>query len=123
MPGGAQLSILDLRGAARHRVDFEVRGEHPTDDIQTIYRVRDLSLKGVLIDPAPALKLGERLSLLLPSVGRIEAHCIWSAGGLAGFQFERILRPDELAAMSDAMHLNLPARKRAGRATRIAACA
>ncbi|WP_121119900.1 PilZ domain-containing protein [Croceibacterium ferulae] len=123
MPSGAQLSILDLRGAVRHRVDFRVRGEHLRNDIQTVFRVRDLSLKGVLIDPAPVLKLGERLSLLLPSVGRIETHCIWSAGGLAGFQFERILRPDELAAMSEAMHLNLPSRKRAGRSAKIAACA
>ncbi|WP_121115373.1 PilZ domain-containing protein [Croceibacterium ferulae] len=108
MPYGAQLTIIDLRAAIRHRVDFDVVGQFVKDDTKRTYRVRDLSSNGALIGPVTNLKSGERLVLLFPGIGAIEAHCIWTDNQLAGFQFERPLQMDELMIVSDALQLKLP---------------
>jgi hypothetical protein len=46
------------------------------------------------------------VTLRLPVAGRIEAHLIWSTGDRAGFQFERIIRPDDFTAMMAALQPN-----------------
>lgn len=112
MPTPAQLTIIDLRTVMRHRVSFQVVGLRGQNDIGTRYRICDLSSKGVLIDPAPLVTRGQRLVLLFPGIGALEAHCVWSAHEMAGFQFERPLRADELEIVSDNLQLNLPRQRR-----------
>ena len=49
---------------------------------------------------------GERVTIRLPHVGRIEAFLVWNDGGRAGFQFERIIRANEFSALIDALQPN-----------------
>ena len=98
MMGGAQLSVTDLRQAARHPVDYPVLAEHRRiGDIHL--RITNVSANGFMVEGELPIARGERVMLRLPEIGRIEAHVIWVAEGRAGFQFERILRPDAFAAM------------------------
>lgn len=98
MMGGAQLSVTDLRQAARHPVDYPVLAEHRRiGDVHM--QITNISANGFMIDGEVPLGRGERVTLRLPEIGRIEAHVIWVAEGRAGFQFERILRPDAFVAM------------------------
>jgi len=47
----------------------------------------------------PDLGRGERVTVRLPQIGRIEAFLVWTDGSRAGFQFERIIRQDDFAKM------------------------
>ena len=98
MAGGAQLSVTDLRQAARHPVDFPVLAEHRRlGDIHM--HITNISSNGFMVEGEMPIGRGERVMLRLPEIGRIEAHVIWVSEGRAGLQFERILRPDAFAAM------------------------
>jgi len=100
--GGAQLSVTDLRQAARHPVDFPAFAEHRrVGDIHV--HITNVSANGFMVEGEIGLGRGERVMLRLPEIGRIEAHVIWVAEGRAGFQFERIIRPDAFASMVEQM--------------------
>lgn len=98
MSAGAQLSVTDLRHAARHPVDFSTICEHRTRGDVSLH-VCNLSAHGFMIDEAPELARGDRVIMRLPVVGRIEAYCMWLADERAGFQFERIIRLDMFMQM------------------------
>ena len=105
MPGGAQLSVTDLRRAARHPVDYRVIGEHRLlGDV--MMHVVNISANGFMVQGELGMSRGERVTIRLPSVGRIEAFLIWNNGDRAGFQFERILRLDDFMKMIDALQPN-----------------
>jgi hypothetical protein len=111
MAGGAQLSVPDMRRAARHPVDHPVIGEHRTQgDIQL--HICNLSAHGFMVDGAPALARGDRVIIRLPLIGRIEAYCIWTTEDRAGFQFERIIRLDDFMAMIEELQPNPRLRRR-----------
>lgn len=102
---GAQLSVTDLRQAARHPVDYPVIAEHSKrGDIDL--HIANISANGFMIDQAPDLERGDRVILRLPVVGRIEAYVIWKRDERAGFQFERIIRIDDFAEMIDTLQPN-----------------
>lgn len=111
MAGGAQLSVPDMRLAARHPVDFTVAGEHRTNG-EIALRVTNLSAHGFMVEDAPTLGRGDRVIVRLPVIGRIEAYCIWLADNRAGFQFERILRLDAFMAMVEEIQPSLRLRRR-----------
>ena len=112
MAGGAQLSVTDMRRAARHPVDYPVTGEHLVKgDIEL--HVTNLSAHGFMVDGAPELSRGDRVIVRLPVIGRIEAYCIWLADNRAGFQFERIIRLDDFMAMVGQIQPNARLRRRA----------
>jgi len=105
MPGGAQLSVTDLRRAARHPVDYRVIGEHRLlGDV--MMHVVNISANGFMSQGDLPLSRGERVTIRLPLVGRIEAFLIWNNGDRAGFQFERILRLDDFMKLIDALQPN-----------------
>lgn len=105
MAVGAQLSVTDLRRAARHPVDFPVIAEHRLrGDMQ--FHIVNLSAQGFMIDNAADLTKGDRVVIRLPLIGRIEAYCIWTREERAGFQFERILRLDDFMSMIDELQPN-----------------
>jgi len=111
MAGGAQLSVPDMRRAARHPVDHPVIGEHRTQgDIKL--HISNLSAHGFMVDGAPALSRGDRVIIRLPVIGRIEAYCIWTADDRAGFQFERIIRLDDFVTMIEQLQPNPRLRRR-----------
>ena len=110
MPVGAQLSVTDLRRAARHPVDYPVIAEHRRRGDVHLHIV-NVSAQGFMVLGEVGLNRGERVVIRLPKVGRIEAHLIWVAEDRAGFQFERIIRPDDFLAMIDALQPNPRLRK------------
>tara|TARA_R110002072_G_scaffold81148_7_gene185849 strand:- start:848 stop:1222 length:375 start_codon:yes stop_codon:yes gene_type:complete len=105
MGAGAQLSVTDQRRMARHPVDHPVIAEHfRAGDVRM--HVSNISATGFMIDDAHDLERGDRVIIRLPIVGRIEAYCIWMRDNRAGFQFERIIRPDDFLAMIDQLQPN-----------------
>ncbi|RKF23500.1 PilZ domain-containing protein [Altericroceibacterium spongiae] len=105
MPYRAQLSVPDLRRSARHPVDSEVMAEHFEQGEMTLH-LANVSTNGFMIDRSPGFSRGERLIIRLPEVGRIEGYCMWTTGDRAGFQFERIIRPDQFEKMIVALQPN-----------------
>lgn len=105
MSAGANLSVTDLRRAARHPVEFPVIVEHRRlGDISL--HVANISAHGFMVDNAEGLNRGDRVIIRLPVVGRIEAYVIWSREERAGFQFERIIRLDDFMAIIDTLQPN-----------------
>jgi hypothetical protein len=105
MGAGAQLTVTDLRRAARHPVDYNVIGEHRRlGDVHM--HVVNISAHGFMVEGDLELTRGERVVIRLPEIGRIEAHLIWVAEGRAGFQFERIVRLEDFMRMIDALQPN-----------------
>lgn len=105
MSGGANLSVTDLRRAARHPVDFPAIVEHFANGDLHLH-VSNLSAHGFMVDNADGLQRGDRVIIRLPVVGRIEAYVIWTRDERAGFQFERIIRLDDFVAIIDQLQPN-----------------
>lgn len=102
---GAQLSVTELRRVARHPVSYPVVVEHRTHgDVRM--RVANVSAHGFMVDDADNLARGDRVIIRLPVIGRIEAYVIWIRDQRAGFQFERIIRPNDFDAMIDELQPN-----------------
>lgn len=111
MNAGAQLSVTELRQSARHPVDFKVIGEHrQIGDVHL--RIVNISANGFMAKGVLDLNRGERITVRLPGVGRIEAHMIWLRDDRSGFQFERIVRGDEFAKLIDMLQPNPKLRAR-----------
>ena len=105
MAAGAQLSVPDMRRAARHPVDYPVIGEHRTiGDIKL--HICNLSAHGFMVDGAEGIERGDRVIIRLPEIGRIEAYVIWTRDDRAGFQFERIIRLDDFMRIIEALQPN-----------------
>jgi hypothetical protein len=105
VPSGANLSVTDLRRAARHPVDFPAIVEHFVHgDVQL--HVTNLSAHGFMVANCERLTRGDRIIIRLPVVGRIEAYVIWTRDVRAGFQFERIIRLDDFVAIIDELQPN-----------------
>lgn len=105
MGNGAQLTVTDMRRAARHPVDHKVIGEHRRlGDVHL--HIVNVSAHGFMADGDVPLSRGERVTIRMPEVGRIEAHLIWASEGRAGFQFERIIRLEDFMRMIEALQPN-----------------
>lgn len=105
MTAGANLSVTDLRRAARHPVDFPVIVEHFSKGDLNLH-VCNISAHGFMVDDSHSLSRGDRVIIRLPVVGRIEAYVIWTRDERAGFQFERIIRLDDFVAIIDTLQPN-----------------
>lgn len=105
MAVGAQLSVTDLRRAARHPVDYPVIAEHHVRGDLRMH-ISNLSAHGFMINNSQDLERGDRVIVRLPVVGRIEAYVIWTREERAGFQFERIIRLDDFVAIIDTLQPN-----------------
>lgn len=102
---GANLSVTDLRRAARHAADFPVIVEHFTRGDLRLH-ICNISAHGFMVDDAQGLGRGDRVMIRLPIVGRIEAYVIWTIDQRAGFQFERIIRLDDFMLLADELQPN-----------------
>ena len=111
MGAGAQLTVTELRQAARHPVDYPVIAEHRRlGDVHL--HITNISAQGFMVEGALELGRGERVIIRLPRVGRIEAHLIWATSDRAGFQFERIIRLEDFGVMIDTLQPNAKLRGR-----------
>lgn len=105
MGAGAQLTVTDQRRATRHPVNHRVIGEHRTlGDVH--FNIANISAHGFMVDGPIGMGRGERVTIRLPVVGRIEAHLIWVTEDRAGFQFERIIRVDDFMRLIDQLQPN-----------------
>ncbi len=105
MSGGAQLSVPDQRRSTRHPVDLPLIAEHRRlGDV--MLQVTNVSTTGFMIAGPIDLGRGERVTIRLPQIGRIEAFLVWVEGDRAGFQFERIIRMDDFSKMIKALQPN-----------------
>ena len=105
MTVGAQLSVTDLRRAARHPVDYPVIAEHHArGDVQL--HIANISAHGFMVDDAQTIERGDRVIVRLPEIGRIEAYVIWVRDERAGFQFERIIRLDDFIRIIESLQPN-----------------
>lgn len=105
MRGGAQLSVTDLRRSTRHDVNLPIIGEHRArGDI--MLQLANVSTTGFMATGIEGLGRGERVTIRLPQIGRIEAFLVWVDCDRAGFQFERIVRMDDFAKMIKALQPN-----------------
>ncbi len=102
---GAQLSVTEMRRAARHPVDYPVIAEHRERGDMAMH-IANISAHGFMVDNAPELSRGERVIIRLPELGRIEAYVIWVRDERAGFQFERIIRFDDFVSLIDVLQPN-----------------
>ncbi|ABD26540.1 hypothetical protein Saro_2101 [Novosphingobium aromaticivorans DSM 12444] len=98
MRGGAQLSVTDLRRSTRHPVNLPVIGEHRVHG-DVMLHIANISTTGFMAQGVGELGRGERVTVRLPQIGRIEAFLVWTDGDRAGFQFERIVRIDDFNKM------------------------
>lgn len=105
MSAGAQLTVTDLRHAVRHPVDYKVIGEHRRRGDLPLHIV-NMSAHGFMTNGETGLQRGERVTIRLPEIGRIEAHVIWIAETRCGFQFERIIRFDDFKRMIHTLQPN-----------------
>lgn len=105
MAAGAQLTVTELRQAARHPVDHKLIGEHRRLGDLHLHIV-NVSAHGFMTAGAIGLERGERVIIRLPVIGRIEAHLIWSVEDRAGFQFERLIRNDDFLRLIDKLQPN-----------------
>lgn len=111
MAGGAQLSVPELRRAARHPVDHPVIAEH-RDRGDVPLHIVNISAHGFMVEGENGLNRGERVIIRLPEIGRIEAYVIWTRDERAGLQFERIIRLDDFMRMIDVLQPNPRLRNR-----------
>lgn len=105
MSARANLSVTDLRCAARHPVNYHAIAEHRLHgDIEL--HIANVSAHGFMVDNNRSLSRGDRVMIRLPEVGRIEAYVIWTRDERAGFQFERIIRLDEFPRLIEKLQPN-----------------
>jgi hypothetical protein len=105
MSGGAQLSVTDQRNSTRHPVDLALIAEHRRlGDI--MMNLINVSTTGFKTRGALEFGRGERVTIRLPQIGRIEAFLVWNESERAGFQFERIIRADDFAKMIKSLQPN-----------------
>ena len=89
----------------RHPVDCPVIGEHrQLGDVHL--HISNLSAHGFMAVGEHALGRGERITIRLPVIGRIEAHVIWIVDERSGFQFERIIRLEDFTKLIDSLQPN-----------------
>ncbi|MGV2496295.1 PilZ domain-containing protein [Pelagerythrobacter aerophilus] len=111
MSAGANLSVTDMRRAARHPVDHPVIAEHQVRGDMPLH-ICNISSHGFMVDDAQDLARGDRLMIRLPVIGLIEAYVIWTRDTRAGFQFERIIRLDDFMSLIDTLQPNPRLRRR-----------
>ena len=77
---------VDTRGEPRHRglVDDAVLGARGREQL---VRVLNLSREGAMVTPAPALRIGEPVTLRLPGDLRVPGSVRWIRGGRLGVHF------------------------------------
>jgi len=100
MTSAANQMTPDPRRATRFPVDFDTICETRKDG-EFSAKVSNVSARGCQIVHEVELQKGDRVVVRLPEAGRIEAFLIWSHGGRSGFEFERVIRDEDFAAMLD----------------------
>ena len=89
------------RGAARRTLRLEVQASSSSTDAH-IALIRNLSERGLLIETAADLTIGETIQVDLPEAGASPARVVWTDGSFFGCEF---ISPVSRAAVSAALLL------------------
>ena len=100
MSSAAGKPFPDPRRATRFPVDFTTICETRKHGEFSV-KVTNVSAHGCQIVHDVELAKGDAVVVRLPVAGRIEAFLIWSHNGRSGFEFERVIRPDDFMVMLD----------------------
>lgn len=95
---GACYPMSEMRRATRHGISYSVTAGHRRLG-EMVLDIANISSQGFMANGEISLEPGERVEIRLPEIGRIEAHLVWVHGDRAGFQFERIIRPDAFQSL------------------------
>ena len=109
MNGGARLPPGPTRPSGHHKVDHRAPAEQPRGGELVLHLVR-VSAHGFIVCDHHVFAKGDRLTVALPTIGRIEAFVGWTGQRRAGFQFERVLSPAEFTRMVEALRQADPSR-------------
>ncbi|MEP2989045.1 MAG: PilZ domain-containing protein [Parasphingorhabdus sp.] len=100
MPRAVGQHTPDPRRATRFPVDFATICESRKSGEFNV-KMTNVSAHGCQLVHEIEINKGDRIVVRLPIAGRIEAFLIWSHNGRSGFEFERVIRPDEFMEMID----------------------
>jgi hypothetical protein len=95
-------ALAESRRSGRCSSDRHVPAEHRRVGEFQIHLL-NVSAHGFMARRSFEFPVGERLSVRLPGVGWIEAHLVWMDASRAGFEFERLIRPDEFTTMCQSL--------------------
>ena len=90
--------MFEMRRGRRHDIAHSLTAQHRRLGELTL-EIVNISDQGFMCTGEMAIERGERVEIRLPVVGRIEAHLVWVHGDRAGFQLERIIRPEDFQAL------------------------
>ena len=102
MQSPSQHLHADRRRASRHPVDRSALLER-SDGSEFTAHITNISANGFMLSDVGEMQKGDRVTVRLPVIGRIEAYNKWSHNGRCGFEFERIVRLTDFMAMLDRM--------------------
>lgn len=95
-------ALAEFRRSGRCTLNRPVPAEHRRVGEFQIHLL-NVSAHGFMARGIFKFSAGERLSVRLPGVGWIEAHLVWMDASRAGFEFERLIRPDEFTKMCQSL--------------------
>ena len=81
-----QRSVGGAERKVRHPVEIDAV-LHRTDGSKSPVRLTNFSDQGCRIESEEKLRVGERLAIAIPRMGRVKAQVRWSATGSAGARF------------------------------------
>jgi len=81
---------VEEREHQRDEVHFRARGARDDGD-ELLLLVVNMSARGLMARCGANFAIGERVSVVLPVVGTMEAEVRWCLGGRAGFQFDAVI--------------------------------
>lgn len=90
------------RSEARDEVHHRARAFGP-DNRPLNLLVVNISARGMMARCDVDFAIGERLRVHLPVTGSVGAEVRWCLGGRMGFQFDRVIGPDDYQALLGAM--------------------
>jgi hypothetical protein len=95
--------MIEMRRGRRHDIMHSLTADHRRLGELTL-EIVNISDQGFMCANEVDIQRGERIEIRLPVIGRIEAHLVWVHGDRSGFQFERIIRPDDFRALLAALN-------------------
>jgi hypothetical protein len=96
------LKTIDARQQPRDEVHYRARGFTATRERLPLHVV-NTSVGGFMARTEAEHQSGERVSVMLPVIGEVDATIRWALGGRIGCQFDHLIEPLVYRAMLTAL--------------------
>jgi len=77
----------EARESPRDEVHFRTKAVREDGD-ELLLLIVNMSAGGLMARCGASFSIGERITIFLPNIGRVEAETRWCLGGRVGFQFD-----------------------------------